>query len=98
MAAPSIGLENSREVLAQAILNELQTWPEPHRSIFTQVHYQSRNIPDVAHSQGLDVLRVNEILAECEIKLRAAISVYRSMQGDSPPHCGQHFSPLLIVS
>jgi DNA-directed RNA polymerase specialized sigma24 family protein len=82
MTAPNGGMENNREDLAQAIVNELQSWPALERDVFKQVHYQGRRTQDVAHSLGINVQDVNEILDDCEVRLRSALSVFRSAHAD----------------
>ena len=80
MTAPDIGVESHREDLTQAIVNELRSWPEPHADVFKQSHYQGRSARDVAHSLGISVQEVNEILEGCELKLRSALAVFRDTQ------------------
>jgi len=97
MAVAHSGLDNHRELLAQAIVNELQSWPEPYRDLFVQVHYRGCSVLDAAHSMGLDIHHVNGILVECELKLRAAVAVFRNTQPESLPDCSHHFSQFMLV-
>ena len=97
MAVAHSGLDNHRELLAQAIVNELQSWPEPYRDLFVQVHYHGRSLLDAAHLMGLDIRQVNGILVECELKLRASLAVFRNTQPESSSDCGHHFSQFVLV-
>src|SRR5881409_1917242 len=97
MAVADSRLDNHRELLAQAIVNELQSWPEPYRDLFVQVHYHGRSVLDAADLMGLDIRHVNGILVECELKLRAALAVFRNTQPESSPDCCHHFSQFMLV-
>jgi len=97
MAVADAGLDNRRELLAQAIVNELQSWPDTYRDLFVQVHYHGRTAPDAAHSMGLDIRQVNEILVECELKLRAAVADFRNTQPESSSDCSHYLSQFMLA-
>ena len=73
------GTENgNRELLSQAIVEALATWPDLHRQIFIKAHYENRNAEQIAESVGLKVGDVHSILALCSARLHRALKFFRT--------------------
>ena len=71
----------NRELLSQAILEALATWPDLHRRVFIKAHYESRNAEQIAESVGLKVGDVHSILALCSTRLHRALKFFRANGG-----------------
>ena len=52
MAACSVLVESPRELLSQAIVDVVRSFPENHRRMFVQVHYGGRHLEEAARSLG----------------------------------------------
>ncbi len=74
----SAGLDRNRELLSQAIVDVLASWPELHRRVFEQAHYQGHSMEKISGSLGLSVANVRMILEGCDRRLRAALRSFRS--------------------
>jgi DNA-directed RNA polymerase specialized sigma24 family protein len=79
MAAVAFKLENPRELLNQAMIEEILSWPDRPRQIFTQAHYRGLRIEEIASRLGENAVEVRRILALYEQKLRSAIRVFRHL-------------------
>jgi len=77
MAAVAFRLENPRDSLRQAMVEEILSWPDRPRRIFTQAHYKGLRIEEIATRLGESAVEVRQILAFYERKLRAAIRAFR---------------------
>ena len=73
------GIENgNRELLSQAIVEALATWPDLHRRVFIKAHYENRNAEQIAESVGLKIGDVHSILALCSTRLHRAVKLFRT--------------------
>jgi DNA-directed RNA polymerase specialized sigma24 family protein len=90
MAAAGLRFERSRELLSQAILESLKSWPEFQRRIFIEIHYRGRSVEEVSRALSLQQTEVTEILQQCERKLHRALKVFRDRTScevsEEPPH------------
>jgi DNA-directed RNA polymerase specialized sigma24 family protein len=77
MAAAAFSFGNPRESLRQAMVEEILSWPELPRQIFTHAHYKGLRVDEIASRLGENALEVRQILAFYERKLRAAIRTFR---------------------
>lgn len=73
MSAVGLELEHNRELLSQAIVDVLRSWPELQRRVFEQAHYQGRSAEMISGSIGLSAADVRTILESCDRKLRLAL-------------------------
>ena len=87
MAALNNVMDRSRELLSQAILDVLGSWPELDRRVFVQAHYQGRPIENISGCLGLSTAEVRRILETCERKLLSALRDFRNAAGDAVAHC-----------
>jgi DNA-directed RNA polymerase specialized sigma24 family protein len=89
MAAAGLRFESSRELLSQAIVESLKSWPEFQRRIFIEIHYRARSVEEVSRALGVQQTEVIEILQRCERKLHRALKVFRdrtsSEVSEEPP-------------
>lgn len=89
MAAAGLRFESSRELLSQAIVESLKSWPEFQRRIFIEIHYRGRSVEEVSRALALEQTEVAEILRQCECKLHRALKVFRdrtsSEVSEEPP-------------
>ena len=69
MGACRLFVESPRELLSQAIIDVVQSFPENHRRIFVQVRYEGRPIDEAARGLGISVSEARQILEQCERKL-----------------------------
>lgn len=67
----------NRELLSQAILEALATWPDLHRRVFIKAHYEGRSVEQIAESVGLKVGDVHSILTLCSTRLLRALKFFR---------------------
>ncbi len=73
MCGIGIELERNRELLSQAILDVLRSWPELHQRVFVQAHYQGRSVEAISGALGLSPVDARMILESCDRRLRAAL-------------------------
>jgi DNA-directed RNA polymerase specialized sigma24 family protein len=73
MPASILDTERERELLSQAILNALDSWPQLHRRIFSEAHYRGKSAESIALSLGVGPETVRTILRDCEARLRIAL-------------------------
>jgi DNA-directed RNA polymerase specialized sigma24 family protein len=73
MASGALNLENPRDLLARAIAEEIRSWPQRARQIFTQVHYGGMPPEEVAAHFGISKGEINRSLRIYERKLRTAL-------------------------
>jgi DNA-directed RNA polymerase specialized sigma24 family protein len=76
MAASILNSERDRELLSQAIVHTLDSWPQLDRQIFAEVHYNGRTIEDVANFLGINDEKVRRILQDSETRLRRAVHAF----------------------
>lgn len=76
MSGASMEVERNREMLSQAIVDVLMSWPELHRRVFEQAHYQGRSAEEISGSLSLSVTNVRMILENCNRRLRAALRAF----------------------
>lgn len=69
--------EHPRDLLAQAIIASLQSWPELERRIFVEVRYCGKSPYEVAELLGLQHAEVSQALEQCELKLYRALKTLR---------------------
>lgn len=67
----------NRELLSQAIVEALAAWPDLHRRVFIEAHYESRSAEEIAEAVGLKVSDVHSILDLCSTKLHTALKFLR---------------------
>jgi DNA-directed RNA polymerase specialized sigma24 family protein len=86
MSAVTFELERNRELLSQAIMDVLKSWPELHRRVFEQAHYQGNSVEKISGSLGLSATDVRLILESCDRKLRSALRSFRSESHSDATH------------
>jgi DNA-directed RNA polymerase specialized sigma24 family protein len=86
MAACNILVESPRELLSQAIVGVVRSFPENHRRVFVQVHYGGRPVEEAARSLGISVSEARQILEQCERKLVKNLRQFRGTTDCSHPH------------
>ncbi len=79
--------ERERELLSQAILRTLQSWPEFHRRIFSEVHYRGRSVETVAQTYAMSTGEVSALLEDCERKLWKALRLFRPIEPQYVDRC-----------
>jgi len=89
MSAVIFELERNRELLSQAIMDVLKSWPELHRRIFEQAHYQGDSVEKISGSFGLSATDVCMILESCDRKLRSALRSFRGGSHGAVTHSCQ---------
>lgn len=77
MSRAHLELEGNRELLSHAIVDILRSWPELHRRVFEQAHYQGRSAENISSSLGLSIADVRLILESCDRRLRSALRDFR---------------------
>jgi DNA-directed RNA polymerase specialized sigma24 family protein len=90
MATGGFGFEPSRNLLSQAIVEVLQSWPELQRRVFVETHYHGRPVEEVSLALALCPGEVTQILQHCERKLFRALKAFRdgtpAVASEEPPH------------
>ncbi len=90
MATSGIRFEGSREMLSQAIVESLNSWPELQRRVFVETHYHNRPIEEIAREMGMTCCDVVQILEHCERSLFRALKAFRDGETaeapQEPPH------------
>jgi DNA-directed RNA polymerase specialized sigma24 family protein len=86
MAACSVLVESPREILSQAIVDVVRSFPENHRRIFVQVHYGGRHVEEAACSLGIGVSEARHILEQCERELVKNLRQLRGITDCLRPH------------
>jgi len=76
MAANVMGI-GPRSVLYFAILEEIRSWSDFPRRIFTQAHYAGKSIEEIAQQSGCESQEVLQILTLHESKLRKSLKRLR---------------------
>jgi DNA-directed RNA polymerase specialized sigma24 family protein len=79
-------VESPRELLSQAIVDVVRSFPENHRRIFVQVHYGGRHVEEAARSLGISVNEARQILEQCERKLVKNLRMFRGTTDCLRPH------------
>jgi DNA-directed RNA polymerase specialized sigma24 family protein len=79
MAACSVLVESPRELLSQAIVDVVRSFPENHRRMFVLVHYGGRHVEEAARSLGIGVSEARHILEQCERKLVKNLRQFRGI-------------------
>ena len=102
MATARLRIDPQRDLLSQAIVESLQSWPEYHRRVFIEIHYCGRPVEDVARSLGLRAVTVKQILERCELMLHQALEGFPRRNGREqfpgpPPSCGHGIQFLLSL-
>jgi DNA-directed RNA polymerase specialized sigma24 family protein len=77
MASRMPDIEREREILSRTIVRTLDSWPETHRRIFTEIHYRGKSIESVASAFAIEQSEVYALLEECERKLRHSLQLLR---------------------
>ncbi len=77
--------EHPRDLLANAIIASLQSWPELERRIFIEVHYRGKSSVEVAQLLGLQASDVGQALEQCELKLYRALKTLRDTASSESP-------------
>ncbi len=90
MATAHLRFEPQRDLLSQAIVQSLKSWPEAHRCIFIEIHYVGRSVEDISRAFGMRPGEVIQILRQCERNLFRALKVFRDVtpreMSQEPPH------------
>ncbi len=74
-----------RDMLADAIITSLQSWPEVERRIFVEVRYLGKSPDAVAQLLGLQPAEVCQALVQCELKLYRALKTLRDAAFSESP-------------
>jgi DNA-directed RNA polymerase specialized sigma24 family protein len=77
--------ERDRELLSQAIVKTLDSWPEFHRRIFSEVHYGGKSVESVAAAWAMRPAEVHALLEDCERRLRKALRILRPHTSSNIP-------------
>jgi DNA-directed RNA polymerase specialized sigma24 family protein len=77
MIRANLEQERERELLSRAIVDILRSWPEEHRRVFEQAHYQGRSAESISKSLDLSTAHVRLILENCDRRLRSALRGFR---------------------
>jgi DNA-directed RNA polymerase specialized sigma24 family protein len=93
MTVSVLDTERERELLSQAIVRTLDSWPQLHRRIFAEAHYRGESAESIAKSLGVGLDTVRTILRDCDSRLRNALKSFREDTLDSLP-----FSPKYAVN
>jgi DNA-directed RNA polymerase specialized sigma24 family protein len=90
MATAQLRFEPQRDLLSQAIVQSLQSWPETQRCVFVEIHYGGRSAEEISRAFGMRNGEVIEILRQCERSLFRALKVFRDATprevSQEPPH------------
>ncbi len=90
MATAGLKIEPSRDMLSQTIVEALNSLPQLHRRIFTEVHYSGRSVQEVSRAMGMTQSEVNQMLRYCERRLFRALKIIRDAAAaepsQEPPH------------
>ncbi len=84
MSADRTGFEPERELLSQAIVDSLKSWPEKQRRIFIEIHYAGRSVEEISRSLCMARKEVLQILQKCEHKLFRALKAFRDQETRKP--------------
>lgn len=77
--------ETERELLSKAILRTLDSWPEFHRRIFSEVHYDGKSVEGVAAAWAMHPTEVDAVLEDCERRLWKALRILRPRAASNIP-------------
>ncbi len=77
MSAGTLNLGTPRNLLYEAIVEEIGSWAEIPRRIFTLAHYSGKSIEEIASQSGCDAREVLKILESHETRLRRALRIFR---------------------
>ena len=77
MSSGGFNPEAARDLLSEAIVHAIRSWPEDPRRIFMLVHYAGRSIEEVADSTGMKPVEVRRILEAYERRLRSSLRSFR---------------------
>ncbi len=77
MPASILDRERERELLSQAILETLNSWPLLYRRVFSDAHYRGESAERIAASLGMGTDTVRTILRDCDRRLRKALNSFR---------------------
>lgn len=69
--------DRERELLSQAIVKTLDSWPQLNRQIFSEAHYAGKSPESISSSLGVSPERVRQILRESESRLQQALKSFR---------------------
>ena len=90
MATAHLRFEPQRDLLSQAIVQSLKSWPETQRCIFIGIHYGGRSVEEMSRAFGMRAGEVIQILRQGERKLFRALKVFRDGTpcevSQEPPH------------
>jgi len=73
----SVPSDRNRKLLSEAIVVEINSWPEVDRQVFIYTHYAGKRPKEIADSLGLNVVGVYRILQQRERELRTALRAFR---------------------
>jgi DNA-directed RNA polymerase specialized sigma24 family protein len=77
MEGAIFGMDKTRELLSERIVEALRSWPELHRRVFVQSHYRGESLEEISVSLGLKAIEVRQILENCDRRLRVALKSFR---------------------
>jgi DNA-directed RNA polymerase specialized sigma24 family protein len=86
MAGLTFGFGISRNLLLQAIMECVNSWPELQRRIFISVHYGGKPESEVAAILGLSRKEVEQALQDCERQLHQALKPFREAESPEAPY------------
>jgi hypothetical protein len=78
MAATTMNLSAPRHILSNAIVEEIRSWAELPRRIFTLSHYAGKSMEEIASQSGCGIREVSHILETYERKLLESLRTFRS--------------------
>jgi len=73
MAAGTLNLNAPRNLLYDAILEEIRSWADFPRRVFMQAHYAGKSAQEIAAQTGCATREVTRILETHERKLRKSL-------------------------
>jgi len=95
MATAGFELDYDRELLSQAIVDALQSWPELQRQVFVRSHYRGESVETISKVLGMTAADVRNLLDLCDHQLRSALRAFREATHDRA--CGER-SPRPILA
>jgi hypothetical protein len=79
MAATAMNLNAPRHILSDAIVEEIRSWAELPRRVFTLSHYAGKSVEEIARQSGCGIREVSHILDIYERKLLDSLRTFRGL-------------------
>jgi hypothetical protein len=77
MAATTMNLNVPRNLLSDAIVEEIRSWAELPRRIFTLAHYAGKSVDEIAIQSGRGIREVSYLLDTHERRLLKSLRTFR---------------------